>query len=159
MDEWLRQWESALRDIKEHKLPEAEGIRPTRAFLQAIEKIQPAFALHWSNTIGSKAVMSPKADLKQEIPDGFQVAKIFRNQVNFSNTKGVFSAATLQGEEAPADGQNQGQNQEQGQRRQKCFDGRGRHTFDRCYYLNKDLRPEGWQMNPGGAKVVMQGLQ
>src|SRR3989440_8926249 len=95
-DEWLRQWESALRDIKERKLPEAEGIRPTRAFLQAIEKIQPAFALHWSNTIESRAVMSPKADLTKEVPDGFEIAKIFRNQVNLSSsTKGAFSAATL----------------------------------------------------------------
>jgi hypothetical protein len=78
-DEWLRQWESALRDIKERKLPETDGIRPTRAFLQVIEKIQPAFTLYWSNTIESRAVMAPKADLTQEIPDGFQIAKIFRN--------------------------------------------------------------------------------
>ena len=32
-EEWLRQWESALRDLKERKLPKADGIRPTRAFL------------------------------------------------------------------------------------------------------------------------------
>src|SRR2546421_2659548 len=138
-DKWLRQWESALRDLKERKLPEADGIRPTRAFLQAVEKIQPAFALHWSNTIESKAVLNPKADLKKEIPDRFQIAKIFRNQVNLgSNTKGAFSAATLQGNEAPSDGQNQDQS---GQKRRKCFDGRGRHSLERCFYLNKDLRP------------------
>ena len=45
-DEWLRQWESTLSDLKERKLPEAEGIRPTRAFLQAVELIQPLFTLH-----------------------------------------------------------------------------------------------------------------
>ena len=44
LDEWLRQWESTLSDLKERKLPEAEEIRPTRAFLQAIESIQPLFA-------------------------------------------------------------------------------------------------------------------
>src|SRR5436305_10209811 len=148
-DEWLRQWESALRDIKERKLPEAEGIRHTRAFLQAIEKIQPAFALHWTNTIESKAVMSPTANLAQEIPDGFQIAKIFRNQVNLSNTKGAFSAATLQGEEAPTDGQ----------KHQRCVDGYSKHTPEQCYYLNKDLRPEGWKMSPGRAKLVMKGLK
>ena len=158
-DEWLRQWESALRDIKERKLPEAEGIRPTRAFLQAIEKIQPAFVLHWTNTIESKAVLSPKADLTKEIPDGFQIAKIFRNQINLGNTKAAFSAATLQGEEAPPDGQNQNQNQGQGQKHQKCFDGYGKHTPEQCFYLNKNLRPEGWKMSPGRAKIVMKGLQ
>ena len=137
-DEWLRQWESALRDLKERKLPEADGIRPTRAFLQAVEKIQPAFTLHWSNTIESKAVMSPKADLTKEIPDGLEIAKIFRNQVNLSsNTKGAFSAATLQGEEAPTDGQNQGQ------RQKKYFEGHNNHILEQCFYLNKDLRPKG----------------
>ena len=100
--------------------------------------------------------MSPTADLTQEIPDGFQIAKIFKNQVNLgSNTKGAFSAATLQGEEAPTDGQSQGH----GQRRQKCIDGYGKHTLDQYHYLNKDLRPEGWKMSPGRAKLMMKGLQ
>src|SRR5437762_8362136 len=102
-EEWLRQWESALRDLQERKLPKAHRIRPTRAFLQAIEKIQPAFANHWTFTIESKAVLNPKADLKEEIPDGFKIAQLFRNQITLSNSKAAFAAATLQGNEAPAD--------------------------------------------------------
>ena len=43
-------------------------------FLQAMESIQPAFALHWTNTIESTAVMYPKKNLKAEIPDGFKIA-------------------------------------------------------------------------------------
>jgi hypothetical protein len=149
-EEWLKQWESVLSDLKERKLPEAEGIRPTRAFLLAIENIQPLFAQTWFNTIESKAVMTPAANLVQEIPDGFQIAKIFRNQVNLgSNTKGAFSAATLQGEEAPTDGQ----------KRQRCVDGYGKHTPEQCHYLNKDLRPEGWKMSLGRAKLVIKGLK
>src|SRR5256714_14222916 len=130
-DEWLRQWESALRDIKERKLPEADGIRPTRAFLQAMRKIQPAFANHWPFMIESKGVMTPTADLAKEILDGFQIAQMFRNHVNLNqNTKGAFSAATLQGEEAPPDGQDQNR----GQNRQKCIKGHGGHTPDECHY-------------------------
>jgi len=150
-EEWLRQWESALRDLKERKLPEADGIRPTRAFLQAIEKIQPAFALHWINTIESKAVMSPTADLTQEIPDGFQIAKIFRNQVNLSNPTAAFSAATLQGQEAPADTHSHDN--------QICFEGYGRHSLDRCFYLRKDLRPDGWTMDIIKVKLMLKGLK
>ena len=151
-EEWLRQWESALSDLKERKLPEAEGIRPTRAFLQAVEKIQPLFAQTWLNTIESTAVMSPADDLTAKIPDGFQIAQIFRNQINLvTSAKAVFSTATLQGEEALPEGLEE--------RRQKSFDGHGKHTIDRCYYLRKDLRPEGWKMSPGRAKLVMQGLQ
>lgn len=148
--EWLQQWESALRDLQERKLPEADGIRPTRAFLQAIEQIQPAFALHWTNTIESKAVMSPTANLTQEIPDGFQIAKIFRNQINLSsNPTAAFSAATLQGREAES----------QDKTDQTCFEGYGRHTLDRCFYLRKDLRPDGWKMDAIKVKLMLKGLK
>jgi hypothetical protein len=50
-------------------------------------------------------VISLTADLKKEILDGFQIVQMFRNHVNLNyNTKEAFSAATLQGEETPADG-------------------------------------------------------
>ena len=155
-EEWLRQWESTLRDLQERKLPEADGIRPTRAFLQAIEKIQPAFANHWTFTIESKAVLNPTADLKKEIPDGFQIAQLFRNQLTLSNTKAAFAAATLQGNEAPSDGQNQDQN---GQKQGKCIEGHGNHTLEQYYYLNKNLRPEGWKIRSGKARIIFKGLQ
>jgi hypothetical protein len=78
-DEWLRQWESALSDLKKRKLPEAEGIRLTRAFLQAIELIQPLFIQIWINTIESTAVMHLSKDFTAKIPNGFQITQIFRN--------------------------------------------------------------------------------
>src|SRR5947207_7904714 len=94
--------------------------------------------------------MSPDKDITSEIPDGFKIVQIFRNQIVLNgNTKGAFSAATLQGEEAPPDGQ----------KRQKCFEGHGRHTFEKCYYLNKDRRPEGWKMSLEKTKGVIKGLQ
>jgi hypothetical protein len=102
-DEWLRQWESTLSDLKERKLPEAEGIRPTRAFLQAVESIQPLFTQTWINTIESTAVIYPSEDLTAKIPDGFQIAQIFRNQTNLITNRdatAAFSTATLQGKEA-----------------------------------------------------------
>jgi hypothetical protein len=140
-EEWLRQWESVLSDLKERKLPDVEGIRPTRAFLHAVEKIQPLFAQTWFNTIKSTAVTSSDDDdLKNKILDGFQITQVFRNQfILNSNTKAAFSTATatLQREEAPPEGQ------EQNKRRQKYFDDHDKHTIDRCYYLRKDLRSDG----------------
>lgn len=101
--------------------------------------------------------MSPDEDITTKIPDGFKITQIFRNQVHLgSYTKGAFSAATLQGEEAPSDGRNQNQN---GQKRQKCVKGHSKHTPDQCYYLNKDLRPDGWRWRPEGAELVFQGLK
>jgi hypothetical protein len=44
--------------------------------------------------------MSPADDLTAKIPDGFQIAKIFRNQANLATAKAAFLTATFQGEEA-----------------------------------------------------------
>jgi len=154
-DEWLRQWESTLSDLKERKLPEAEGIRPTRAFLQAVESIQPSFTLHWINTIESTVVMYPDEDLKTKVPDGFKIAQIFRNQINVNrDATAAFSTATrqgptLQGKEAES----------QGTTKQMCFEGYGKHPLDRCFYLNKDRRPDGWTMRIGAVKQLLEGLK
>lgn len=151
-DEWLRQWESTLSDLKERKLPEAEGIRPTRTFLQAVESIQPSFTLHWINTIESTAVMHPDEDLKTKVPDGFKIAQIFRNQINVNrDATAAFSTATLQGKEAESQGKTE--------QKQMCFEGYGKHTLDRCFYLRKDLRPEGWTMRIGAVKQLLEGLK
>jgi len=151
-EEWLRQWESVLSDLKERKLPEAEGIRPTRVFLQAVESIQPLFTQHWTNTIESTAVMYPNEDLKTKVPDGFKIAQIFRNQININrDATAAFSTATLQGKEAESQGKTD--------QTQMCFEGYGKHTLDRCFYLRKDLRPEGWTMRIGAVKQLLEGLK
>jgi len=155
--EWLQQWESTLSDLKERNLPEAEGIRPTRAFLQAVEPIQPLFTQTWTNTIESTAVMNPSEDLTAKIPDGFQIAQIFRNQANLITNRdatAAFSTATLQGPTL------QGEEAEfQGKADQQCFDGYGGHTLDRCFYLRKDLRPDGWIMRTGQVRQMLEGLK
>jgi ribosomal protein L10 len=150
-DEWLQQWESVLSDLKERKLPEAEGIRPTRAFLQAVEPIQPLFTQTWINTIESTAVMYPSDDLTTKIPDGFQIAQIFRNQANLitRDATAAFSTATLQGKEA----------ENQGKTDQTCFEGYGRHTLNSCFYLRKDLRPDGWKMDIEKVRLLLRGLK
>ena len=156
-EEWLAQWESALSDLKERELPEYEGIRPTRAFLQAVEKIQPLFTQTWTNTIESTAVMFPSEDLATKVPDGFQIAQIFRNQLDLArDAMGVFAAVTLQGEEASADDHAQ---DAKGKMSRKCFEGNGRHTLDYCFYLRKDLRPDGWKMETAKAMRMLQGLK
>jgi hypothetical protein len=45
--------------------------------------------------------MSLADDLTARIPDGFQIAKIFRNQANLATAKAAFLTVTLQGEAAP----------------------------------------------------------
>ncbi|MFL5692379.1 MAG: reverse transcriptase domain-containing protein [Ktedonobacteraceae bacterium] len=130
----MAEWESALRDAIELNLPDVQDTRPTRHFLQAVEKIAPLFTQTWSNTIETKAVMTPEIQLNTVIPDGFQIAQIFRNQhlLTSKATKGAFAGSTFQGEQAPSSS-----------RSKKC-PLHERHNIDNCYNLNKAKRPEGW---------------
>ncbi len=131
-EEWLAEWESALRDAIELKLPDVQNTRPTRHFLLAVEKIAPLFAQTWFNTIETNAVMTPDIQLNTVVPDGFQIAQIFRNQHSFNATKGAFAGSTLQGEQAPSS------------QRSKKYPLHQFHSLDNCHAFNKTKRPEGW---------------
>ena len=80
---------------------------------------------------------------------------MFRNHINLDNTKATFAAATLQGEEAPPDNQNHGQNLSRGQ---KYIENNGKHIINQCYLLNKHLRPKKWQIGPKRAKAIIKAL-
>ena len=85
----MTEWESALRDAIELNLPDVQDTRPTRHFLQAVEEIAPLFSQTWFNTIETKAVMTPDVQLNTVIPDGFQIAQIFRNQHLLTSNRAV----------------------------------------------------------------------
>ena len=117
-----------------------------------MELIQPLFAQTWINIIESTAIIYPDKNLTTEIPNGFKIAEIFRNQINVNRDAMVaFSTATLQGKEAPSQGKTE--------QKQMCFEGYGKHPLDRCFYLNKDRRPEGWTMRIGAVKQLLEGLK
>jgi hypothetical protein len=144
-EEWLAEWESALRDALELGIPDVQDIRPTRDFLRAVEKVAPLFSQTWSNTIETTAVMTPTADLKATIPDGLKIAQIFRNQryAKTSGSKASFPSSTLQGEQPP-----------QGSRSRKCPI-HGGHPPEDCYVLNKDKRKADWAWNEFSANKVV----
>lgn len=94
--------------------------------------------------------MTPNIQLETAIPDGFQIAQIFRNQLSLKpNTAatGAFAGSTLQGEEAPS-----------GPRPKQCPIHR-RHEEDDCYTLNKAKRPEDWTWNKRGASKTVKFLE
>lgn len=149
LKDWQRQ-QSTINDIDDYIM------RTTGAYWSTIERVQgvrvPSFTLHWINTIESTAVMYPDEDLKTKVPDGFKIAQIFRNQININrDATAAFSTATLQGKEAPSQGKTE--------QKQMCFEGYGKHPLDRCFYLNKDRRPDGWTMRIGAVKQLLEGLR
>ena len=66
-----------------------------------------------------------------------------------TNATAVFSTTTFQGKESESHGKTD----------QQCFEGYGGHTLDRCWYLRKDLRPDGWTMRIGTVRRMLQGLK
>ena len=148
-EEWLAEWESALRDALELEIPDVQDIRPTRDFLHAVEKIAPLFSQTWSNTIETTAVMTPTAELKATIPDGLKIAQIFRNQryAKTSGSKASFPSSTLQGEQAP-----------QGSRSKKCPI-HGGHKPEDCVVLNKDKRWADWAWTEFSANKVISAFK
>src|SRR4030095_8593908 len=164
-EEWLAEWESALRDAIELKIPDGQGIRPTRHFLQAVEKIAPMFTQTWSNIIETKAVMTnitttattatavttqagTESGFEKDIPDGFQIAQIFGNQfLLIKDNKGAFTGSVPQGEQPPeSESTLQGEPAPSSSRsdQNQCPIHRG-HTIDECFALNKNKRPEDWK--------------
>ena len=67
-EEWITEWEAALTEAKLHKLPDVEGIRPIRKFIQAVESIAPSFSTHWKNQIELIGITQPEK-LEELIPD------------------------------------------------------------------------------------------
>lgn len=147
-EEWITSWETALRDAIELKIPDVQDIRPTRHFLQAVEKIDPLFAQTWSNTIEMSAIMTPE-QLMTVIPDGYQIAQIFRNQLllKATITKGAFAGSTLQGQEAPATPTIPEQDRCPLHHQHKECD---------CYTLNKAKRPAKWRWYRQTAKAAIK---
>jgi len=148
-EEWLAEWENALRDAIELHLPDVQDTRPTRHFLQAVEKINPLFTQTWFNTIEANAVMSPETQLKTVTPDGFQIAQIFRNQhsLRSNTTQGAFTAHTFQREQAPSS-----------LKPEECPLHRC-HDLDNCYTFNKAKRPDDWTWNKRAASEAVKIIE
>jgi hypothetical protein len=76
---------SALRDAIELNLPDIQDIRPTRYFLQDIEKIALLSAQTWFNATDTKAVIAPVVQVKIVISDGFRSHRSFGRSIHSSS--------------------------------------------------------------------------
>jgi hypothetical protein len=97
--------------------------------------------------------MHPSEDLTTKVPDGFQIAQIFRNQANLitnGDATAAFSTATFQRKESESHGKTD---------QHICFEGFDHHILDRCFYLRKDLGPDGWTMKTGAVKLMLEILK
>jgi hypothetical protein len=151
IEDWVAKWQKVLAEAKALNLPDVQGIRPTRHFLQAVQSIDSAFSNYWMNQIEAKAI-DGKKDWEKDIPDGIKISNIFEKQYralkSSHNKHGGAFPATFQGEEPPQPQGQQSQGQQpQGQgkgRKPVCLCGKN-HYYGKCFYLNAAVRPDGWK--------------
>ncbi|OXV05611.1 hypothetical protein Egran_06621, partial [Elaphomyces granulatus] len=164
ISKWVNDWQVALREAKRLGLAETTGLKPTRAFLQAVSPIDPSWANYWLNEMDKEA----HRDLpgwKTTFPDGQSISGIFERSQSAkrsaqSSNKGAF--ATYQGVSddhinptAPAGktaspfGPNN---------KPQCICGL-KHWYSECYYLDEAIRPAGWKPKAETEAIVKQKLQ
>ncbi|KAH7147167.1 hypothetical protein B0J13DRAFT_427544, partial [Dactylonectria estremocensis] len=93
LTQWVISWQKVLTEAKKIDLPDAQGIRPTRHFLQAVSAINPAFSNFWLQMIENIARGGEKG-WKEKIPDGIEISNMFEKQTPMPSmaSKGGFSS-------------------------------------------------------------------
>ncbi|KAJ3454407.1 hypothetical protein MRS44_018301 [Fusarium solani] len=97
LETWITSWRKVLTEMNNLALPEAQGLRPTHRFLQAISSLNPSFADYWSHKIRDRARTLTKEQLEKEIPDGFEISELFEKEGNSRPTATKGSFASFQG--------------------------------------------------------------
>jgi hypothetical protein len=152
IDNWIQNWERALKDAQQNKIGEVhDEINPTYDFLEAVESIVPGFSSHWREKISDWK----RKGKNEKIPDGFQIAQYFRDSWRAqgatelskgSGNAGAFSAAqstqrdknipSLQEKRSPSG------------KEKKCVCGTPRtkeHNWKTCQYVRHEILGEPYQ--------------
>ena len=143
-EEWLKNWENALRRAQAINLPEVQDVQPTLHFLKAVEAITPQFSYHQSAKVQEVVLEYSFKDAATRIHDGFKIAQLFKEECVSKAGKtqgGIFTTGeTLQGESPPA---------------RTCILKHPGHTTDTCFALNPKQRRAGYTLRLGTARAIV----
>lgn len=154
---WITSWRKVLTEMKNLNLPEAEGLRPTHRFLQAIRSTNPSFADFWDRQISFLARTSSKKDLQKEIPDGFEISEEFeKERLATQASKGTF--ATFQGSSNEKPQEQTSGSSKLAEKKPKCLCEQ-RHFYSECPYLISSIRQSDWKPDPDTEFKVNQQLE
>jgi hypothetical protein len=152
-DSWLDSWLEVTTQMKEANLPEVTANRAQKDFLKAIQGQHEAWATQRLNNL-----LDHEQEDKEYLSINTLVAKYrayYRLVAPIASGLGSF--ASLGVAEAPQTPQQPPQQKEKQQKQQdQKYSKEGGiicicekpHKFDRCFYINQSLRPEGWKANP-----------
>jgi Reverse transcriptase (RNA-dependent DNA polymerase)/GAG-pre-integrase domain len=129
VESWLQRYEGVFRECCRLNLPEVSKERPLFDLLISIKNhLDTAYATSMEIRINNKI------SKKKELPTFYDLIEDFRNHHRINQA----SKATQGGSFATLGDKGQG-------KPSKCpVDGR-RHWLSDCYYINEQVRPEGWK--------------
>ncbi|XP_044714489.1 uncharacterized protein HRG_11956 [Hirsutella rhossiliensis] len=147
IETWVTKWQKTLTEAKKLGLPDTQGLRPTQDFLQAVSSINEPFTDYWINKMEDEAVTG-KPDWKDHFPDGIKISEIFERAHRIKNAgskgnndKGGAFPAGFQGRDK--DGKQKPTSDDE-KKENRCVCGNKFHSINKCFYLDKTIRPEGW---------------
>ena len=68
LDNWLQEWEQALSEAKEVKIPDIEGVNGLLEFLNAVQSAFPSFYDYWDHNISQAYTENLEAVTGKELP-------------------------------------------------------------------------------------------
>lgn len=152
-DHWLTQWTSLYEEAKCADVPDVVySVKyAIRDFLRAIQPIDDVFCTAWQEKMLIHDI---------SFHDVISSYRSRRKALGQSAKKGSskVALATLDGQHEAKFGQNKSKPAEKTYRT-RCPCGNGAHTYQQCYYLNKSLRPEGWNPNEAVEKKIPEFIK
>ncbi|KAM4058300.1 hypothetical protein HRG_014627 [Hirsutella rhossiliensis] len=162
IETWVTKWQKTLTEAKKLGLPDTQGLRPTQDFLQAVSSINEPFTDYWINKMEDEAVTG-KPDWKDHFPDGIKISEIFERAHRIKNAgskgnndKGGAFPAGFQGRDK--DGK-QNPTSDDEKKENRCVCGNKFHSINKCFYLDKTIRPEGWVPHEPALKKIRDKLE
>jgi len=131
---WITSWQKVLTEARKLGLPDAQGLRPTRQFIQAVNSISPLFTDYWINRLEDQARIGAK-DWEKSFPDGIKISEIFERTyktTKAAHNKGSF--ATFQGSSDEPSKEAGSARSAGSNRKPQCLCGI-HHFYLECYYL------------------------
>ena len=143
ISQWITNWQKVCTEAKRVSLPEAEGLRPTQSFLEAVYTINSSFSDYWTNKLEDEARIN-SLGWKERFPDGIEISEIFERTQStkiaadmerpsyFAVFKGQQSLEVSPQSDSP--------------RKSKPLCPCGwKHYYSECFYLNKQSRPHSFK--------------
>jgi Reverse transcriptase (RNA-dependent DNA polymerase). len=145
IDHWLTQWKNLYEEGLAADVPDiAHGVNHAiRDFLRAVQPMDDFFSSNWLDKITTQEVTF------QEVISAYASRRAQQGMTAKKPMKAAF--ATLNGQSEAKAGEKA--------YRTRCPCGRSGHRFNRCFYLVKSSRPEGWKPNEEVRKKIPEVMK